>query len=163
MVQTAEPPTFGKRFVSQCFCEVAVHYGTIDGAPPAGDVLPQGGILCRHLSLWEVLDSHPPKVHSPDTVVIRAVSAFTAAEQVLLVVTVLPLRMTADRAGLRRICRVSIYHMAPGPFSFVLQFLFQVIVRPADGYISVFQPDAFRRGANAGKILQDEERTCGIV
>lgn len=93
MVQTAEPPTFGKRFVSQCFCEVAVHYGTIDSAPPAGDMLPQGGILCRHLSLWEVLDSHPPKVHSPDTVVIRAVSAFTAAEQVLLVVTVLPLRM----------------------------------------------------------------------
>ena len=45
----------------------------------------------------------------------------------------------------------------------LFQFLFQVIVRPADGYISVFQPDAFRRGANAGKIFQDEERTCGIV
>ena len=162
MVLTARPPTFGKGFVPQCRCEVAVHQGTIDSAPPAGDMLLQGGILRGHLNLWEVLYSHPPKVHCPDPVIVRTIPAFTAAEQMPLLLAVPLFRMSTDRAGLRRICRVNIDHMATETFSFVLQFLFQVIIRPADRYVSVFQKYALRRGADAGKVLQDEQRPLWV-
>ena len=125
-------------------------------------MLLQGGILRGHLNLWEVLYSHPPKVHCPDTVIVRTIPAFTAAEQMPLLLAVPLFRMSTDRAGLRRICRVNIDHMATETFSFVLQFLFQVIIRPADRYVSVFQKYALRRGADAGKVLQDEQRPLWV-
>ena len=93
------PPTFGLSFIPPDG-RVAVHHGTIDSAPPAGDLLLQCGILRGHLSPREVLDSHPPEVHSSDPVVIGPIAALAAAEQMLLLDAVCLLRMAADRACL---------------------------------------------------------------
>ena len=60
-------------------------------------MLSQDGIalLLRHLVLHQVLFSHSVEIHCSYTVIVGAVTAFSALEPVVLLVSVAPFRMTA--------------------------------------------------------------------
>ena len=81
----------------------------------------------------------------------------------LLLVTVGMQHMPALRAGLGCICRIDKDNGLMVFQSLVDKLLRQVIEGPGYGYVPVFHPYPFGDGADAGKILKNEECALGIV
>ena len=121
-------------------------------------MLRRGGTVLRHQSLQEVLFSHPLKIHRCDAVVVGSVTARSAAELMLFMPAVVLIPMTAYGTGLRGESRIRSDHRTAVLHGFIPQFLFQIVVWPAYGHISVLCPDPFRCGTDPRQVFQHEER-----
>ena len=121
-------------------------------------MLRRGGTVLRYQSLQEVLFSHPLKIHRCDAVVVGSVTARSAAELMLFMPAVVLIPMTAYGTGLRGESRIRSDHRTAVPHGFIPQFLFQIVVGPAYGHISVLRPDPLRGGTDPRQVFQHEER-----
>ena len=121
-----------------------LHRGAADSAPDISDVLRIPPYPVLGLSFPQIVDSHAIQVHCSNAVIIGFVFARSAAEDMVLLVPVRFLRVSADRTGLAGVLRIHIDHFASVEQRLVFDLPFQIVERPGYYYIPVFPPDFFR-------------------
>ena len=82
------------------------------------------------LRLCQVLDSHAAEIHRRNAVIIGLIPACTAFKDVIQLVTVTLVSMSALRTVLAGVCRIHLDHELFVQRSLVLQLLLKVIVDP---------------------------------